>query len=76
MVSTMLVNPVDTSSKKVFTIGLAAETTRRMIVIGKSFLFGIAFGAVALLGLSVLLAGPGPLARSVVAGRQRTGTFS
>jgi hypothetical protein len=43
--------------------------------VGKSFLFGIAFGAVALLGLSVLLAGPGPLARSVVAGRQRTGTL-
>ena len=83
MVSTVLVNSVDNVSKKVSTVGLAAETTRRMIVIrwqnlsfvGKSFLFGIAFGAVALLGLSVLLADPGPLARSVVAGRQRTGTL-
>src|SRR6476469_172624 len=33
MVSTMLVNSVDNVSKKVSTVGLAAETTRRMIVI-------------------------------------------
>jgi hypothetical protein len=33
MVSTVLVNSVDNVSKKVFTVGLAAETTRRMVVI-------------------------------------------
>ena len=75
-VSTMLVNFVDNVSKKVFTVGLAAETTRRMIVIRWQIvpLRDRVRRAVALLGLSVLLAGPGPLARSVVAGRQRTGT--
>jgi hypothetical protein len=32
-VSTVLINTVDTGSQRVFTGGLAAETTRRMIVI-------------------------------------------
>ena len=54
---------------------LAAETARRMIVIPwQIFPFGIAFGAVALLGSACCWPTQVPLARSVVAGRQPTGT--
>jgi len=59
-VSTMLINTVDTLSKRVFTWGLAAETTRRMIVIRWQIVpFRDRVRRGGAVGVSVLLADPG-----------------
>lgn len=71
--STTSANDVDSSSSKAFTGGLAAETTRRMIVIrGKPFFFGIAFRAVVLLGSACCWPGLGLLIPGSVSGRGPT----